>query len=224
MKIKTIFVAVGFLLIIPGLYAQTITFNKNQLDTSLVSITIEKLQGQETLKIVMDSTVKAFDQPTFVRIKNTDFKNGTIEVKVLSRLLKNAPDWARGFIGVTFRINEQNNKFEGIYLRPANGRVNDQLRRNHSIQYFSFPDFSFEQSRKEAPGVYESYADMGLNEWITMRIEVNGNHAELFLNNNKQPSLVVNDLKLGQDASGAIGLWVGNWTEGYFRDLKIWKK
>jgi hypothetical protein len=224
MKAKIIFITVGFLFTISGLYAQTIKFDKKQLDTSLVSMTIEKLQGQETLKVIIDTTIKTFDQPTFVKVRNIDFKNGTIEVKVLSRLLKNSPDWARGFIGVTFRINGQNNKFEGIYVRPTNGRINDQLRRNRSIQYFSFPDFDFEQSRKEAPGKYESYADMGLDEWITMRIEVNGNHAELFLNNNKQPSLIVNDLKHGADNSGAIGLWVGNWTEGYFKDLKVWKK
>ncbi len=224
MNIRIVFITASFLLTVLNSDAQTIKFDKNQLDTSLVSMAIEKLQGQETLKIIADTTIKGFDQPTFVRVKSTDFKNGTIEVKVLSRLLKNAPEWARGFIGVAFRINEQNDKFEGIYLRPANGRVNDQIRRNHSIQYFAFPGFSFEQSRKEAPGLYESYADMGLNEWITMRIEINGNHAELFLNNNKQPSLIVNDLKHGENNSGAIGLWIGNWTEGYFKDLKVWKK
>lgn len=65
---------------------------------------------------------------------------------------------------------------------------------------------------------------MGLNEWITMRIEVAGSKVKLFLNNAKQPSLIVNDLKLGADNSGSIGLWVGNWTEGYFKDLKVVKE
>lgn len=224
MNFKILLIAISFLNIVSGLHAQTIKFDKDLLHTNMVSMTLEKSKGHEILKIMMDTSIREFDQPSFVKIKNTDFKNGTIEVKVLSRLLKNAPDWARGFIGITFRINEQNNQFEGIYLRPTNGRVNDQLRRNRSIQYFSFPDFSFEQSRKDAPGRYESYADMGLNEWITMRVEVSENHAELFLNDNKQPSLVINDLKHGANAFGAVALWVGNYTEGYFKDLKIWKK
>jgi hypothetical protein len=43
------------------------------------------------------------------------------------------------------------------------------------------------------------------------------------LNNNKQPSLIVNDLKHGENNAGSIGLWVGNWTEGYFKDLKVTK-
>jgi hypothetical protein len=65
---------------------------------------------------------------------------------------------------------------------------------------------------------------MGLNEWITMRIEVKGKQAKLFLNDNKQPSLIVNDLKLIDNVSGAIGLWVDIGTEGFFADLKIRKE
>jgi hypothetical protein len=75
--------------------------------------------------------------------------------------------------------------------------------------------------RKEAPGQYESYADMGLNEWIKLRIEVNDNKAKLFINDNEQPSLIVNDLKQGTNLAGAVGLWVDVGTEGYFSDLKI---
>jgi hypothetical protein len=64
---------------------------------------------------------------------------------------------------------------------------------------------------------------MGLNEWIKMRIVVSGSRAKLYLNENKEPSLVVNDLKLGSEASGAIGLFVDIGTEGYFSGLKISK-
>ena len=139
-------------------------------------------------------------------------------------MLKNASETARGFIGLAFRINDDNTKFENIYIRPTNGRANDQVRRNHSIQYFSYPEFKFDRLRKESPERYESYADMELNRWITLRIEVNGTQAKLFLDNNKQPSLIVNDLKHGADASGAIALWGDVGTEGYFKDLKITKK
>ena len=124
-------------------------------------------------------------------------------------------------IGLAFRINDSNTKFESIYIRPTNGRADNQLRRNHSTQYFSYPDYSFDRLRKEAPGEYESYADMGLDEWITMKIVVKDAQAKLFLNNNKQPSLVVNDLKLGTGEAGAIGLWVDVGTEGFFTALKI---
>jgi len=219
----------GYLFIIAGIvlsmnsYSQTIAFDKSNLEANLVYMSIEKMNGKQVVKIIKDSTQNGADLPTFVKIKGNEFKEGTIEIKVLSQLLKTAPAYARGFIGVAFHIDSLNSKFEGIYLRPTNGRSDDQLRRNHSIQYFSYPDYDFDRLRKEAEGVYESYADMGLNEWITMRIEVKGKQAKLFLNDTKQPSLIVNDLKLGDNVSGGIGLWVDGGTEGYFKDLKITK-
>ena len=206
-----------------NLYSQPVKLEKEKLVAVNVKMSIEKLSGIEVVKVVKDSTVKESDQPTFSKLAGVDFKNGTIELKVMSRLLPNAPDYARGFIGIAFRINNDNSKFESIYIRPTNGRADDQLRRNHSIQYFSFPDYQFERLRKEAPGLYESYADMALNEWINLKIIVKDRQAKLFINDNKQPSLIVNDLKHGSDLSGSIGFWVDIGTEGYFSDLKLSK-
>ncbi|WP_298354648.1 family 16 glycoside hydrolase [Runella sp.] len=204
--------------------AQKIKLTANILVPNQVYTSIEKLDGKQAVKVVKDSTLQAVDEATFVRIKDINFKDGIIEVKVLSRLHKKARPSDRGFIGIAYRINEDNSKFECMYIRPTNGRADDQVRRNHSIQYFSYPDFKFTRLRKEAPEMYESYADMGLNEWIKVKIEVKGKQAKLFLNDNKQPSLVVNDLKLGENVSGALGLFVDVGTEGYFRDLKVTKQ
>lgn len=206
------------------LFAQYVKFDKVEIEAHQVTMSKQQLMGKNTLRVIKDSTIQAVDEPTFVRLKNAEFKNGTIEVKVLSRLLKNAPEFARGFIGVAFRINENNTQYESIYIRPTNGRANDQIRRNHSIQYYAYPDFKFDRLRKEAPEKYESYADMELNRWIKLRIEVNGSKALLFIDDGKQPSLVINDLKHGANVSGSIGLWVEVGTEGYFSDLKITKK
>ncbi|TDB59538.1 hypothetical protein [Arundinibacter roseus] len=209
--------------------AQRILPSKDRLSPIQVSMSIERILGKEAIRVVKDSAVQKFDEPTFVRLNGVDFTNGTIEVKVLSRLLKNAPEMARGFIGIAFRINQANSSFENIYIRPTNGRAPDQVRRNHSIQYFSYPDYKFDRLRKESPERYESYADMALNEWITMRIVVNGSEAKLFLNDAKQPALLVKDLKHGpgtstSEPSTGIGLWVDVGTEGYFADLKITKQ
>ena len=182
------------------------------------------LDGKLGIRVIKDPAITEVDEPTFARLVSSDFKNGVIEVTVVSRLLENAPNFARGFIGVAFRIDEGNSKFEGMYIRPTNGRADDQLRRNRSIQYFSYPDFKFDRLRNEVPGKYESYADMGLNEWIQIRIEVQGEHAKLFLNGAEQPVLIVSDLKHGANASGGIGLWVDVGTEGYFANLKIENK
>ncbi len=204
-----------------GAFAQQINWNKYTLEPVHVNMSIQHWQGKEVIRVVKDSAVKDSDEPTFVKINGIHFKHGIIEVKVLSRLLKDAPDFARGFIGVAFHVNDSNTKYESIYVRPVNARVDDQVRRNHSIQYYSYPDYKFDKLRKESPERYESYSDMEMNKWITMRIEVSHAQAKLFINNNPQPSLVVSDLKLGADVSGAIGLWVDIGTEGFFKDLKV---
>jgi hypothetical protein len=182
---------------------------------------IDKIDGKETIRVTKDPKVIAVDEATFARLAEADFKNGIIEVKVLSKLLEDAPEFARGFIGVAFRIDKSNSRFECIYIRPSNGRAEDQVRRNHSTQYFSYPDYKFDRLRKDSPEKYESYADMGLNEWITIKIEVKDEKAKLYLNGQEHPVLIVNDLKHGAGLSGGIGLWVEVGTEGHFRDLKV---
>ncbi|HLO38800.1 MAG TPA: hypothetical protein VK173_09920, partial [Lacibacter sp.] len=73
--------------------AQTIKLETNKLEPVQVFMSIEKLMGSEVVKVIKDSSVKAVDEPTFVKIKDVDFSNGIIEVKVLSKLLKNASEF-----------------------------------------------------------------------------------------------------------------------------------
>jgi hypothetical protein len=153
-------------------------------------------------------------------VKDLIFHNGTIDVDVSGAPAKNAGEQARGFIGVAFRMAAGGARFEEIYIRPTNGRADDQLRRNHATQYISFPDWPWERLRKESPGVYESYADMAAGEWTHLRIVVKGTHASLYVGGAAQPCLLVHDLKLG-DSQGAVALWIGPGTEGYFRQLNI---
>ena len=65
---------------------------------------------------------------------------------------------------------------------------------------------------------------MGLNEWIKVKIVIKDDNAQLFVNDAKNPCLIVNDLKHGKGDSGSIGLWVDTFTEGYFADLKVIEK
>ena len=153
-------------------------------------------------------------------VSGTDFKDGTIEVDVAGSPRKDADPTDRGFIGVAFRSQERGNRAEYFYLRPTNGRSDDQLRRNHSVQYVSTPDFPWERLRKETPGVYESYADLDAGAWIKMKIEVSGTKARLYLNGADQPCLIVNDLKLGE-THGQIVLWAYGTTDGYFSNLTV---
>jgi hypothetical protein len=173
--------------------------------------------GQSALKVTEKG---AGADESLAILKNRPFHDGTIEVEVAGALSKTADKTARGFIGIAFRVQVDPSHFECFYIRPTNGRADDQLRRNHSTQYVSAPDWPWERLRKESPGVYESYADMVAGEWTHLRIVVHGTDASLYVGNAEQPSLLIHDLKLG-DSKGSIALWIGPGTEGYFRNLKI---
>jgi hypothetical protein len=149
-----------------------------------------------------------------------EFKDGTIDVWVAGTLGPHAAVDDRGFIGLAFRSTSDGSRFENIYLRPTNGRATDQLRRNHATQYASVPDYPWKRLRTESPGTYESYVDLVAGEWTHIRIAVNGQSAQLFVNDARQPCLVVNDLKMDAVA-GRIGLWIGPGTRGYFSRLVV---
>ena len=151
-------------------------------------------------------------------MKGSRFHNGTVEVELAGKPAVGAGGGARGVIGIAFRM--QGNRYEYIYLRPTNGRADDQVRRNHSTQYGAWPDFDYDRLRKESAEKYESYVDLEPGVWARYRIVVEGTKARLYVNGAAQPCLIVNDLKLG-DSEGAIALWVGPGTEGYFANLKI---
>lgn len=153
-------------------------------------------------------------------VDGTDFKDGTIEVEVAGVPILAMDPTARGFVGVEFRAKDHGAHAENIYLRPTNGRADDQLRRNHSVQYESFPDFPWDRLRKESPGVYESYVDLEIGVWTKMKIEIAGTKARLYVNGTEQPCLIVNDLKMGE-VRGQIGLWAFISTDAYFSKLKV---
>lgn len=160
---------------------------------------------------------------TIAIVPNTQFKDGTIELWVSGDLAKDAAKDVRGFVGVAFRVSEDGSQYEAFYLRPTNGRADDQLRRNHATQYVSHPEYPWFRLRKENPGVYESYTDLEPGVWIKMKVAVDGVKARLYVNDAPQPCLVVNGLKHGV-SQGRIALWIGSGTDAYFSDLKIDRK
>jgi hypothetical protein len=156
-------------------------------------------------------------------VNDVQFQDGAIEVDVAGLPAPGSGEGARGFVGVGFRSTAHAGAFDCFYIRPTNGRADDQLRRNHSTQYTSEPDFPWQKLRTEAPGVYESYADLETGAWTHLKIEVSGVRARLFVNGGAQPALIVNDLKRGT-TRGQVGLWIGAGTEAYFKDLRVTSK
>jgi hypothetical protein len=153
-------------------------------------------------------------------VPGSGFQDGTIEVTLSGDTAPDAPEGFRGFVGIAFRVTPDKSHFECFYLRPKNGRSEDQLQRNHSAQYISIPGFGWQKLRSESPGKYESYVDLVPGQWTQVKIQVAGSSARLYVNGAEQPTLVVNDLKQ-PPVAGAIALWVGPGTIAHFSDLKV---
>jgi hypothetical protein len=154
-------------------------------------------------------------------IEGSDFSNGVIEADIAGAPEPGAIQAARGFVGVAFRVQPDGKTYDAFYLRPTNGRAEDQVRRNHSAQYISHPDWTWARFRKEFPEQYESYVDLVPGAWTPIRIEVRGAQARLFVHGAQQPTLIVNGLKSGAAARGAIALWIDTGTEAHFRNLRV---
>jgi hypothetical protein len=154
-------------------------------------------------------------------IDGSDFGSGVIEAEIAGRPAPGAVEGARGFVGIAFRVQKDLRTYDAFYLRPTNGRAEDQERRNHATQYIAHPEWPWFRLRKETPGRYESYVDLVTGAWTKIRIEVQGAKARLFVHGQEQPALIVNDVKSGADARGAVALWIGAGTVAHFRDLVV---
>ena len=154
-------------------------------------------------------------------VDGLELASGVIETEVAGAVAPGAAEGARGFVGIAFRLSNDLRTYDAFYLRPTNGRADDQERRNHALQYVSHPDWPWFRLRKETPSRYESYADLGPGEWTKIRIEVRGDRARLYVHGQPQPALIVNDVKTGPNGKGGVALWLGPGTVAHFRDLSV---
>ncbi len=161
------------------------------------------------------------DIGTYAKVVGSDFHNGTIEVDVCGKLLPDAPDYARGFIGLVFRAAEDGREFECFYIRPANGcNCADPVRRSHGCQYFSFPGYTFAYFREFGISDYENRVDtIALNTWSHLKAVIKDETGLFYVDD--VLVLKVNGMKHGALARGSVGLYVDIGTDGWFRNLRI---
>ncbi|HEV7606405.1 MAG TPA: hypothetical protein VGO61_03670 [Steroidobacteraceae bacterium] len=179
------------------------------------------LRGKKGLKVMASAESPQSGDETLVLINDLEFGDGVIEAEISGEVRAGAPEGARGFVGIAFRVQNDLRTYDAFYLRPTNGRADDQVRRNHSAQYISHPDWPWFRLRKEFPSKYESYVDLVAGTWTKVRIEVHGEQARLYVHDMKQPTLIVSDVKSGANARGAIALWIDSDTVAHFRNLVV---
>lgn len=198
----------------------------SQIQSRNVKAEAVTYKGRAALRVTDTAPPSVPDGERLVLVNNTEFQDGVIEIELTGEPGANAGEGARGFVGVAFRVLPGAAKdaftYDCFYIRPTNGRADDQVRRNHSTQYISFPEFPWQRLRQEFPEKYESYVDLVPGEWTKMKIEVRGDKARLYVHDAQQPVLLVNDLRLRQ-RQGQIALWIGPGTVAHFANLRVSK-
>jgi Domain of Unknown Function (DUF1080) len=150
----------------------------------------------------------------FLWLNNFTFTNGTIELEIKG---KNAP--GKSFVGVAFH-GVNNETYDAVYFRPFNFK--NPERKAHAIQYISIPNYDWPTLREKHPGKYENTINPvpdNVEDWFHARIVVNYPHVKVYVDGSAQPTLEVD--QLSSTKLGNLGFWVGNGSEGWFRNLKI---
>jgi hypothetical protein len=196
-----------------------------------VAATPATLQGKKGLQVTLSDEARRQlpgmppeEQARFQQLASIDgleFANGIIEAEIAGAPAPGAGEGARGFVGIAFRLQNDMHTYDAFYLRPTNGRAEDQERRNHAAQYISHPDWPWFRLRKETPSKYESYVDLMPDVWTKVKIDVRGDRARLYVHDQEHPTLVVNDLKTGAQGRGAVALWLDRGTVAHFRNLRV---
>jgi hypothetical protein len=153
--------------------------------------------------------------PGVVWLEGTDFALGTIELDVRGR---DVPQ--RSFVGIAFH-RKDDSAYETVYLRPFNFRNPDEARRQNAVQYMALPDYDWPRLRKEFPSEFENPVDASVSptDWIPLRVVIKANTVEVYVGTAKAAALEAR--RLATENSGAVGLWVGNNSDGDFANLRI---
>ncbi len=148
-------------------------------------------------------------------VNNIRFGSGTIEFDVKGR-----NTMQKSFVGIAFH-GLNNSTMDAVYFRPFNFHAQDAEKRNHSVQYISLPAYDWQKLRTDFPNKYEHAVNASPepNDWFHVRLVIKSHKVSVYVNNNSNPDLVVDQLSNRKD--GMIGFWVGNNSDGDFANLKI---
>lgn len=143
------------------------------------------------------------------------FTEGRISVEV-----RGVDVMQRSFVGLAFHGGDRD-LFDVVYTRPFNFNAADAARMARALQYMSVPDNTWEVLREKFPGKYEAAVSPppAAEAWVRLTLEIKAKRLKVFVNDASEPALAIDLLSKRQE--GRVGLWVGNNSEGWFRNLTI---
>lgn len=148
-------------------------------------------------------------------LEDIEFEKGIIEVELLG---ENNP--GRSFIGIAFNIQDDHT-FEAIYFRPFNFVAEEQIRKDHMVQYIFHPEFTWKKLRDERTGEFENeIADPpDPDDWFKVKICISDKQVKVYANEISEAVLIID--RLTSVESDKIGIWTGHNSSGRFRNLVL---
>ncbi len=140
-------------------------------------------------------------------LKEIQFENGIIEFDM-------AVTGERSYPGIVFRMINRN-EYERIYIRPHLSKVFQNV-----VQYEGTFNGLDSWQLYFGPGKSAS-AEIPVNKWFHVKVEVLNNQARLFLN--EQPIMFIKELVHGV-SKGTIGVWGPNDGSAYFSNFSFEQK
>jgi hypothetical protein len=203
MKSITIFIFMFAVSYSPNLNAQAVEAKSDNWTPSNSQVTYEKGAIHVT---------NISNKSAILWLNNINFKNGTIELDIKGKEVD-----GESFLGVAFH-GLNNESYEAIYFRPFIFR--NPERKSHSIQYINLPDYDWNVLRENHPGKYENAVQPvpDPNDWFHARIDIQSPLVKVYINDSKEPSLVVEQISRRQE--GKIGLWLDS-KDGWFKNVVI---
>lgn len=157
--------------------------------------------------------LNAMENDGLLWLNGSEFGNGTIEADIKGKNVQ-----GQSFVGIAFH-GTNNSTYDAIYFRPFNFQNPDRDR--HSVQYISHPGYTWHKLREEHPNEFENWVSPvpEPNDWFHVKILVEFPVVKVFIDNALKPTLEVK--QLSNQKEGLIGFWVGNNSEGHFKNLKV---
>jgi hypothetical protein len=138
-------------------------------------------------------------------VKDFEMRDGIIDVDI-------ATPATRGFFGIQFRISDDDENAEWVYLRQHKSGAPD------AMQYTPVFNTGLNWQLYNGPG-FTGAVDIPKGEWFHMRLEVVGAHAKLYVKDMEKPALVMDDLKTGlQKGKIALAVLTG---ATYFSNFEV---
>lgn len=141
----------------------------------------------------------------YAYLKDLELENGIIEVDI-------AVDGTRSYPGIVFRMQSEED-YERFYIRPHRSSLYPDV-----LQYT--PAFNGVDSWQLYNGEgFTAGANIPVNQWIHLKMEISGKQARVYLDNEEKPALVITDLKHGT-SRGTIGVFGPKDKTAYFSNFR----